>query len=200
MNIVATVIVSFILASSLVVRPVFAAPAPTAAGSMEKPAVQVSVESPNSTGQLVEQKPEYTLPYPGILSDHPLYTFKMLRDWVMERLIVDPLRKAEFYILQADKHLAMALAFRAKGMSAEELDSAKKAEAFLEQAMSTALMVKTSGKDIPGHIVDRFERSTAKHLEVLTAMLAAADQARKAGVAEAVKATQQVVERIGKLK
>ena len=61
------------------------------------------------------QTEEYILPYPGILLDHPLYFLKNLRDQVMEFLISDPTKKAEFSLLQSDKFLAMSQAYVDKG-------------------------------------------------------------------------------------
>ncbi len=58
----------------------------------------------------VVPKVEYNLPYPGILPDHPLYFLKQLRDKILDFLITDPVKKAEFYILQADKRLSMGIA------------------------------------------------------------------------------------------
>jgi len=48
---------------------------------------------------------EYALPYPGILPNSPFYSLKMFRDRVIGSLISDPLKKAEFSLLQADKRL-----------------------------------------------------------------------------------------------
>lgn len=51
----------------------------------------------------------YTLPYPGLLPDNPLYSLKATRDRIVSYLIVDPLKKAEFDLLQADKRLQAGL-------------------------------------------------------------------------------------------
>jgi hypothetical protein len=51
----------------------------------------------------------YELPYPGILPGSPLYVFKNIRDKFKEITTTDPVRKTEFYLLQADKQLASAL-------------------------------------------------------------------------------------------
>jgi hypothetical protein len=51
----------------------------------------------------------YELPYPGILPGSPLYIFKNIRDKIVEITTTDPVRKTEFYLLQADKQLASAL-------------------------------------------------------------------------------------------
>lgn len=117
----------------------------------------------DGTGGMVE----YVLPYPGILPDHPLFAMKMLRDWIFERLINDPFRKTEFYILQADKRLSMALAFMDNVKPEGALAAATDAQEFMDKALALASSQHAAGQQVPGHILDRFERSIAKHMEVI---------------------------------
>src|SRR3989344_6985739 len=58
-----------------------------------------------ATDSATDQVEEYTLPYPGILPDNLLYPIKVFRDRIVSFLISDPLKKAEFNLLQADKRL-----------------------------------------------------------------------------------------------
>ncbi len=46
---------------------------------------------------------EYALPYPGLLPDSPLYILKAIRDRIIEVLISDTMKKANFELLAADK-------------------------------------------------------------------------------------------------
>lgn len=119
-----------------------------------------------------EKKQEYMLPYPGVLPDHPLYIVKRLRDWILDRLIVDPLRKVEFYVLQADKRLNMGVVLidRKKDVLGEEVIS--KGEKYFNNAIYTLLARKTEGKEVPTYLVEKLERSLEKHTEVLTALIA----------------------------
>src|SRR5260221_13808872 len=57
-----------------------------------------------------EKTSDYTLPYPGILPDNPLYVFKAMRDRMVSWFITDPKNKATFDLLQADKRVAAAFA------------------------------------------------------------------------------------------
>lgn len=107
---------------------------------------------------------EYVLPYPGILPDHPLFTLKALRDWIFERLITDPMRKSEFYILQSDKRLAMASAFMDQAKHEEAADSVTESKEFMRKAIDAVKGVRAGGAEIPGHILDRLERSVLKHI------------------------------------
>lgn len=132
--------------------------------------------APSAQGVLsrdeAEKKPEYMLPYPGILPDHPLYIFKRLRDWILDRLIVDPLRKVEFYVLQADKRLNMGVVLidKKKDVLGEEVIS--KGEKYFNNAIYTLLARKNEGKEVPTYLVEKLERSLEKHTEVLTALIA----------------------------
>ncbi|MBI2029476.1 hypothetical protein HYT02_03610 [Candidatus Gottesmanbacteria bacterium] len=51
---------------------------------------------------------EYILPYPGMLPDNPLYKLKVLRDKIYDFFIKDPIKKAQFKLLMADKRMNMA--------------------------------------------------------------------------------------------
>lgn len=120
-----------------------------------------------ATSPVLEKKPEYLLPFPGILPDHPLYFLKQVRDGILDKLIVDPLRKTEFLVLQADKRLAMGklLVEQGKGSLAETTIS--KGEKYMERAISGLSSFKSTGRPVPASIIDKLARSTEKHLEVL---------------------------------
>lgn len=51
---------------------------------------------------------DYNLAYPGMLPDSPIYKLKVLRDKITEKLISDPAKKVEFYLLQTDKQILAA--------------------------------------------------------------------------------------------
>src|SRR5260221_7243175 len=65
--------------------------------------------SPTATSSPTPTVVQYDLPYPGILPDNPLYTLKVIRDEVVSFFISDPLKKASFDILQADKRIGASL-------------------------------------------------------------------------------------------
>lgn len=115
-----------------------------------------------------EKKPEYLLPYPGILPDHPLYFLKKVRDAILDRLIVDPLRKAEFHILQADKRLNMGKFLIEQGKVGLAETTISKGEKYMERAVSGLSAFKSTGRPVPASLIDRLTRSMEKHVEVLT--------------------------------
>ena len=122
--------------------------------------------TPTPTG-MVEQKVDYTLPYPGILPDHPLYFLKRLRDQILERLSVDPIRKMEFYMLQTDKSVNTGLFLAAKQKGALAQESITRARQYMGQAVSIAATLKKEGKDVPAYLVERFIKAGAKYEEIL---------------------------------
>lgn len=134
---------------------------------VSSPMPSFAAVTPPPVGVAVEKKSEYLLPFPGILPDHPLYFLKQVRDGIMDRLIVDPLRKAEFHVLQADKRLNMGklLIEQGKGSLAEVTIS--KGENYIQRAVSGLAAFKSTGRPVPANLIDRLTRSMEKHVEVL---------------------------------
>ena len=153
-----------------------------------------------TTNPVLEKKLEYLLPFPGILPDHPLYFLKQIRDGILDRLIVDPLRKAEFHVLQADKRLNMGrmLVENGKGTLAEQVIS--KGENYLERAVSELSEFKSTGRAVPASLIDRLMRSTEKHVEVLNELVLKTEGEIKAGLTGSVEFVKKVQGKIEKLK
>lgn len=148
----------FVAASTFIVTPVFA--------QVATPPTKQDLASPGTA-----QKVEYVLPYPGILPDHPLFALKQLRDKILDFLIVDPLRKAEFYMLQGDKRLGMGVMLIDTGKAQLGVQTISQGEAYVAKAATTLMGVKTSGKEVPAYLLDRLNKSMVKHEEVLTETL-----------------------------
>lgn len=172
----------------------------TPASGQPKPAVSITNEPTGNGDATVEKKQEYLLPYPGILPDHPLYFLKQIRDGILDRLIMDPLRKAEFHVLQADKRLNMGrmLIENGKGTLAEQVIS--KGENYLERAVSELSEFKFTGRAVPASLIDRLMRSTEKHVEVLNDLVLKTEGETKAGLAGSVEFVKKVQGKIEKLK
>lgn len=166
----------FVAVSAFIAIPVFA-----------------KIDAPTSTP--TEQKVEYVLPYPGILPDHPLFALKELRDKVLDFLIVDPLRKAEFYILQADKRLGMGVMLINKGNAQLGVQNISQGEAYFTKVATTLVGVKASGKEIPAYLLDRMTKSMDKHEEVLTEILT-----RATGIQSSLDVLKKTMEDVAKLK
>lgn len=113
--------------------------------------------------------PEYQLPYPGLLPDSPLYFLKTFRDRIVDVLISDPLKKAEFNLLQADKRLSAGqyLFNNGKGELAESTIS--KGENYFADAIEKTKEAKKQGMDI-NYVTDRLFLSAKKHIDILSQM------------------------------
>lgn len=104
---------------------------------------------------------EYSLPYPGILPGSPLYSLKMLRDRIMEFFISDPIKKSNFYLLQADKRVASAFMLFEKGDQKLGQTTFSKGQNYLEKSLDRAVLAKNSGKDV-GDLFARIKNSAIK--------------------------------------
>lgn len=149
---------------------------------------------------MVKQKVEYVLPFPGILPDNPLYFLKAGRDRVMDFLIVDPVRKAEFYILMADKRLGMTTMLLDKGNTTLAETTLSKGETYMEKAVSTLVNYKVGGRQVPGYLVDRIAGSLAKHNEVLSERLSTVADPPRAFLSAALEKVKTLETQAEKIK
>ncbi len=173
------------------------APTPKATAAVATPSPVISGEV---LGTTTVKKVDYLLPYPGILLDSPLYFLKQLRDVILERLIVDPIRKAEFYILQADKFVNMVVYLSDKGKAAFVGKALALAEKNSTQAVTSLVALKGNGVAIPARVTDRLEKALAKYTEVLTEVAAKVDASQKDAVARALTTFQKLQGELPKLK
>ncbi len=113
----------------------------------------------------------YTLPFPGILPTHPLYFLKTLRDTLIEKMITNDVKKAEFYILQADKRLQMSIVL--SGGENNELTEAIRSDALMYREKSFTMLSKAAAKNIavPRYVLEKLLVSAKKHEEVLQDMV-----------------------------
>lgn len=113
---------------------------------------------------------EYTLPYPGILPDNPIYPIKALRDRMVSLLIGDPLKKSLFNLLQADKRLqsAVYLLYTPDEKHIQLAESTiSKGQNYFEEAVSQIEVARKRGKPISAE-VRQLILASEKHEEVLT--------------------------------
>jgi hypothetical protein len=157
----------------LVYASVFTPPihAAVVASPTVKPMVTKEATSAPSPQEMQPPKEDYLLPYPGILPDHPLYFLKTLRDNLLEALIVDPARKAEFYLLMADKHLSMTISLLDQSKSTFVSDVVAKDASYMTKSVASMTTVRQSGKMLSNSALDKLEKSLVKHEQVLTGLL-----------------------------
>ncbi len=110
---------------------------------------------------------DYTLPYPGILPDNPLYGLKTLRDKFIAFFISDPLKKAEFDLLQFDKRLSIAIALFDKGEKDLAEQTISKGENYFEDGIKNLQTIKRGGESIDPNLLTNMELSSKKHVEII---------------------------------
>lgn len=148
----------------------------------------------------VAQKVEYTLPYPGILPDHPLYCLKGVRDYILDKLIVDPVRKIEFYILQADKRLGMGISLVDKGKKVLAEEVISKGEKYMDKAVGGLITSRREGKEVPGYVTDRLEKSMLKHIEALEELIVRSEGEYKKGLMGSLDLVRRLQQELAKVK
>lgn len=135
---------------------------------------------------------EYQLPYPGVLPGHFLYTLKDLRDNFMSFLISNPIKKAEFDLLQSDKRIQAAymLVERDPGKVDVAKETIAKAQEYFAEALEKTNAAKKEGMDI-NDLTKRLTVAQEKHMEVL---LATADKLGKDGKKQLADAEKREIE------
>lgn len=199
MNKLSTQLTVLALAAALCSSPVMAATVTTTT-TTEKKAATTGAMQQAETEVTTTTKIEYELPYPGILPDHPLYFLKQIRDWILDKLIVDSVKKAEFYMLQADKRLNSGMMLIDKGSDVLGEQVISKGEKYMNNALTLLLSLKAEGRDVPAHIVDRLEKAVAKHRELLEARVASASEATKTGLTASLEFIKNIQEQLVGLK
>ena len=124
---------------------------------------------------------QYDLPYPGVLPDHPLYMLKRFRDFILEHIIAEPMKKAEFYILQADKRLEMGVYLVDASKFALAETTVSKGENYMDMAIAGLAAYKTTGNAVPAYILDHLNLALSKHEEVITGLITKSPEIQKAG-------------------
>lgn len=135
------------------------------------PGLTVAVTEEQQTGTMLpkeQSQVDYFLPYPGLLPDSPLYFLKILRDRAVGFLISDPLKKADFAILQGDKRLQGGIFLLQKDKTKEKLaiTSMLKGENYMVDAIGFIQDAKILRKDT-NTIIQKMQLSTKKHVEVI---------------------------------
>jgi len=111
---------------------------------------------------------EYQLPYPGLLPDNPLYKFKTLRDRIIFFLISDPIKKAQFDLLQSDKRINAAW-YMVQNRSKDSqliIDTLSKGQNYFSQGLSELSLAKKQGF-VTADMLHQFLLSSKKHREIL---------------------------------
>lgn len=146
----------------------------------------------------IKKHSDYALAYPGILPDNPLYALKMARDRVIEFLILDQIKKSEFYLLQADKRLSAGKILFGLGKEKAGEEIISKGEKYFNLAVRE---LKDSGKTDKNEVIDRMLRSAEKHEEEITILLTQTGNTRiKEGLNLSLSLVSDIKKRVLSLK
>jgi len=133
-------------------------------GSGVKAKESVKVEAISPAPAIIS---DYTLPYPGLLPDHPLYSLKVLRDKILIWFTKDDVKLVELNLLMADKRLKMGEVLFEKGNKELALSTISKGEKYFGQAVYRLRTMKNTSKESVNVLQEKLARSSVKHKEVV---------------------------------
>lgn len=123
-----------------------------------------SMEDKSMDSKIESAKIQYDLAYPGILPDNPLYKLRVLRDKLSVFFISDPLKRVDFYLLQADKGILATAILIDKNSIKLAGETALKAEN--NMTLITYELKRLSEKP-NDQLFQRLTTASKKHQEVL---------------------------------
>jgi len=113
---------------------------------------------------------EYQMPWPGILPDNNLYKLKVLRNKIIERLIIGHAKKVEYDLLMADKTIYASKLLMDKNKVELAAETALKGENYysmLVQDYNNALL---DSEKIPSWLDKKITKAAVKHQELFKEM------------------------------
>ena len=114
---------------------------------------------------------DYTLPYPGLLPDHPLYNLKALRDKILLWFTKDEVKLVELNLLMADKRLTMGEQLMGTGKNALALTTVSKGEKYFAKAVSSLVIVRGGSRENATMLYEKLAKSSVKHKEVIEKLM-----------------------------
>lgn len=173
-----------------------ASPAASPKDGLSVPVAQPPTAIPTADTAAVD----YSLPYPGILPDHPLYFLKVLRDRILDKLIRDPQRKVEYYLLMADKRLNMGIYLENKEKPQLAETTVSKGEKYF--AKGTALLERliSEGKiSSTSELLGEYRKAARKHEQVIISLKKDAPENIKSGYQTSIQLLSEQTGRLDKI-
>lgn len=113
----------------------------------------------------------YSLPWPGILPDNRLYKLKVLRNKIIAKMIISPIKKVEFDLLMADKTIYASKLLIDKEEVNLAKDTALKGENFFSILVNDYNKAVSSHLKIPRDLDTKIDLATIKHQEVFNSII-----------------------------
>lgn len=108
----------------------------------------------------------YSLVWPGILPDNKLYKLKVLRNKIIYKIIIDPIKRVEFDLLMADKTIYASKLLVEKGEIELAKDTVLKGENYYSMLVQDYNKVLLGGKKIPQDLDRKITLAAMKHQEI----------------------------------
>ncbi|MDO8658560.1 MAG: DUF5667 domain-containing protein [Candidatus Levybacteria bacterium] len=139
---------------------------------------------------------KYTLSYPGMIPDNPLYKIKVLRDKITIKLMSDPQKKIDFYLLQTDKQIAMVPLLVDKKM----VDLAKTTALKAENNFTELTFVYKAYGFVPDEkMLRKLKSAAAKHQQVLNDAMTKVDSNDKQTFQQVINFSKTNVDELDKI-
>lgn len=113
----------------------------------------------------------YTLSWPGMLPDHPLYIIKVARNKLIEKMIYSPMKRIEFDLLMADKTLYASRLLMDKGEQKLAAETALKGENFMSILVSDYRTAKGSALLVPKELDQKITEAYVAHQELIAYLI-----------------------------
>jgi hypothetical protein len=141
---------------------------------------------------------DYQLPYPGLLPSSPFYFLKVFRDNVIGFLITEPLKKAEFNLLQADKRLQSGVLLIEKEKKYELAETTiSKGQNYFEEAI-VKIDDADRQKKQTAEMKDRIRKAGRKHTATLKELRKNAPKEQQEAYAGLVKRMERLENKLSK--
>ena len=109
---------------------------------------------------------EYHLAWPGILPDNRLYKLKVLRNKIIYKMIISPVKKVEFDLLMADKTIYASKLLIDKDEIVLAKETALKGENYYSMLVQDYNHALLDGKKIPFLLDRKITSAAVKHQEI----------------------------------
>ncbi len=150
------------------------------------PVTQINIQEPEFP------EIEYYLPFAGsILPDNVLWPLKALRDWTWVYLIREESKKAEIYLLLADKRLVMTKRLFEKQKYELGVTTLQKAENYLIKSSKMEEVIRTKGGETK-FLSELLAQASLKHLEIINKLIKQAPEDARPILIEVKKIPQEV--------
>lgn len=109
---------------------------------------------------------DYPFPWPGILPDNKLYKVKVLRNKIIGKIIIDPVKKVEFNLLMANKTIYASKLLMEKGKIDLSKETALKGENYYSMLVQDYNRALLAGRKIPPVLDKKITLAAIKHQEI----------------------------------